>query len=121
MIQRIHIQQIRVRANHGCWPEEEVVGGDYIVDVSMNVDFRQSAANDDLSLTADYVQVKEIVYREMAVRAKLIETVGWRMVRAILHEIPCVQAVQLHLSKLNAPMGGEVQSVRVEIQASRND
>ncbi|MFM7814962.1 MAG: dihydroneopterin aldolase [Flavobacteriales bacterium] len=121
MIQRIHLHEIHVRANHGCWPEEEIIGGDYVVDVSMDVDFRNAGANDDLSQTADYVQVKEIVYREMAVRSKLIETVGWRMVHAILDEITCVQSVQLKLAKWNAPMGGQVNSVSIEIQASRND
>lgn len=120
-MQRIHLHQIQVRAHHGCWTEEAIIGGDYVVDVSLDVDFRNAAAADDLTHTADYVHVKEIVYREMAVRAKLIETVGWRMVHAILSEMPCVQSVQLQLAKCNAPMGGQVHSVSIEIQASRND
>jgi dihydroneopterin aldolase len=113
---KIHINQIRVRANHGCWEEEAIIGGDYIVDVSLGLDFSESAKEDDLSKTADYVVVKEIVYREMAVRSKLIETVAHRILNSIKTEIPLVDKAVVKLTKLNAPMGGQVESVSVEVE-----
>jgi dihydroneopterin aldolase len=113
---RININQIRVRANHGCWEEEAIIGGDYIVDVSLELDFSRAAQDDDLEQTADYVVVKEIVYREMAVRAKLIETVAHRILSAIRNELPVAQRAFVRVTKLNAPMGGQVESVSVEVE-----
>ena len=113
---KIHINQIRVRANHGCWEEEAIIGGDYIVDVSLDLDFREAALGDDLSKTADYVVVKEIVYREMAVRSKLIETVAHRIMQHLKQELPFTTQVFVRVTKLNAPMGGQVESVSVEVE-----
>ena len=58
---KINLNKIQVFAHHGCWPEEEIIGGEYFVDISIDLDFLQAAAADDLSKTADYVVVKEIV------------------------------------------------------------
>jgi dihydroneopterin aldolase len=113
---RININQIRVWANHGCWEEEAIIGGDYIVDVSLELDFAKAAQHDDLDQTADYVVVKEIVYREMAVRAKLIETVAHRILSSIKKELPIVEHAFVRVTKLNAPMGGQVESVSVEVE-----
>lgn len=113
---KINIHQIRIRANHGCWEEEEIIGGDYLVDVSLDVDFKRAAEQDDLSLTADYVAIKEIVYREMAVRSKLIETVAYRILDSVKKEVPLVKYARVKVAKLNAPMGGQVESVSVEVE-----
>lgn len=112
---KINLNKIQVFAHHGCWPEEEIIGGEYHVDVSIDLDFLQAAAADDLSKTADYVVVKEIVYREMAIRAKLIETVAYRIHAALLQTIPQATKIWVRLTKVNAPMGGQVESVSVEI------
>ncbi|MFN0033355.1 MAG: dihydroneopterin aldolase, partial [Flavobacteriales bacterium] len=65
----IKLNNIRIHANHGCWPEEEIIGGDYVVDVSLDLDFSEAAKTDDLSKTIDYVRVSEIAHEQMAIRA----------------------------------------------------
>lgn len=110
---KITVNTIQVYAYHGCWEEEAIIGGNYIVDVEMDVDFTQSAIDDDLSKTADYVVVKEVVYREMAIRAKLIENVAYRIHQALMKELTMCQSISVKVTKLNAPMGGQVESVSV--------
>jgi dihydroneopterin aldolase len=112
----IRVNRIHVRANHGCWEEEAIIGGDYIVDVAMEVDFRAAAAADDLTQTVDYCVAKEIVYREMAVRAKLIETVCYRIIDSIRAEVPRCEKAWVKITKINAPTGGHVESVSVEAE-----
>lgn len=111
---KISVNNIKVYAYHGCWEEEAIIGGDYIVDVEMDVDFTKSAIDDDLSKTADYVVVKEVVYREMAIRAKLIENVAYRIYHALKNALPVCDSITVRVTKLNAPMGGQVESVAVE-------
>ena len=60
----IQLNNIQVRAQHGCWKEEEIIGGDYRVDVWLEGNFEVSAETDDLEKTIDYVGVKELVYEE---------------------------------------------------------
>jgi 7,8-dihydroneopterin aldolase/epimerase/oxygenase len=110
---KISVNNIKVYAYHGCWEEEAIIGGEYIVDVEMDVDFTQSAIDDDLSKTADYVLVREVVYREMGIRAKLIETVAYRIHQALQKELSMCQSISVRVTKLNAPMGGQVESVSV--------
>lgn len=113
---RITINNMRMHAYHGCWEEEAIIGGDYIVDVALDLDFSAAALGDDLSKTADYVLVREIVYREMAMRAKLIETVAHRIKDTLKAALPMVDGVWVRITKVNAPMGGQVESVSVEVK-----
>jgi dihydroneopterin aldolase len=117
---RITINNMRMHAYHGCWEEEAIIGGDYTVDVALTLDFSSAAAGDDLSQTADYVLVREIVYHEMAIRAKLIETVVHRIKDKLLEALPMVDSVWVRITKVNAPMGGQVDSVSVDLDCARS-
>ena len=75
----IHIDGINLYGFHGCLEEEGRVGGEYIVNVAMVVDFNEAATTDDLNLTIDYCTVFNICKTEMAIRSKLIEHVAKRI------------------------------------------
>jgi dihydroneopterin aldolase len=113
---RIQLNNIQVFANHGCWKEEEIIGGEFRVDVWIDGPFEQSATNDDLHLTVDYVEVKEIVYSEMQNRAKLIETVLVSMHKTMKAKFPLATQIVIRVTKINAPMGGQVENVSVEME-----
>ena len=113
----IHVNGIQVYANHGCLDEEAKIGGRYTVDVKMTCDFSEAALNDDLSKTIDYCDVANIVYQEMAIRSKLIEQVGQRMLCRMLAELPFLQNIELKLTKHQPPIPGEVNSVSVVFKA----
>jgi dihydroneopterin aldolase len=112
---KISVNNIRVYAHHGCWKEEERIGGEYIVDVLLDVDFLDAAINDDLSKTVDYVRVSEIVQHEMAIRAKLIENVCHRIHSAMKKEFQSATKIFVRVTKISAPIPGQVESVSVEI------
>jgi dihydroneopterin aldolase len=103
----------QVYAFHGCLKEESLIGGNYVVDVVIHVDFTQAAAKDALSETVDYVVVGEIVAREMSVRSKLIETVLERIVLAVGKEYPQIAEIEVTVRKMNPPVGQPVHEVAV--------
>ena len=76
----IYVNEIEVYAHHGCLEEEAVIGGKYMIDAVFHVDVKRAAQYDDLDLTIDYVKVTEIVQKEMSIRAKLIESVGYKLI-----------------------------------------
>ena len=112
----IEVNGIKLYAFHGCLPEEERIGGNYIVDVMLNTDFSQAALSDDLSKTIDYVDVNRIVCEEMAVRSKLIEHVGQRIIDRFKKEIENIHAVRLKVTKICPPINGDVENVAIIIE-----
>lgn len=111
----IRLNRIQVHAHHGCWAEETVIGGEYEVDVAVEYDYMEAAKTDDLSKTVDYVEVKEMVYEEMRTPYKLIETVALKIIQRIRSRFPEAKNCFVRVTKINAPMGGQVQSVSVEL------
>jgi len=115
----IKVKNIRVYAYHGCLVEEGKIGSDYKVDVAVKANLSKSAKTDSLSDTIDYVHLNKIVKEEMAIRSKLLEEVAKRILDRILDEIPMAQKVDIAVSKLNPPIGGNVAMVTIEMSKKR--
>ena len=115
----IKISNIRVYAYHGCLVEEGKIGSDYRVDLEVKADLKKSAKTDHLSDTVDYVHLNRIVKEEMAVRTKLLETVASSILDRILSELELVNRAQVKVSKLNPPIGGNVEMVSVIMKRKR--
>ena len=116
----IKLQNIRTFSFHGCLPEEAKIGSDYRVDLEVKTDLRKSAQTDDLADTVDYVLLNRIVVEEMAIRSKLLEHVAQRIIERIFREIPSVSRILLAVSKLNPPIGGDVEAVTIIMEESRS-
>ena len=112
----IEVNGIKLYAHHGCLPEEEAIGGHYIVDVSISTDFSSAMHSDDLGATVDYVDVNRIVAREMAIRSKLIEHVGYRIHEALKKEVFGIHKAQVKITKLTPPINGDVDNVAIVIE-----
>lgn len=112
---KIIVEGINTYCYHGCLEEEAKIGANYIVDVTMETDFTDAAKSDDLSKTIDYVVVFNIVKTQMAIRSKLIETVGQRIVDELKKEFNTLKKVEVKISKLNPPMNGNVERVSIVI------
>ena len=116
----IKLQNIRTFSFHGCLVEESKIGSDYRVDLEIKTDLRKSSLTDDLDDTVDYVLLNKIVVEEMAIRSKLLEHVGHRIVTRVFGEIPSVSRIVLAVSKLNPPIGGDVEAVTIELEEYRS-
>lgn len=116
----IKLQNIRTFSYHGCLTEESKIGSDYRVDLEIKTDLRKSAQTDELADTVDYVLLNRIVVEEMAIRSKLLEHVAQRIIQRIFKEIPAVSRILLAVSKLNPPIGGDVEAVTIEMEEYRS-
>jgi len=115
----IRLKNIRIFTNHGCLIEEEKIGSDYLVNLTVKAQLNEAAATDNLKDTVDYVHLQHIVKNEMAVRSKLLEHVGQRIIDRIFLEISLVDEAEVTISKLNPPIGGDVEEVSVTMQSQR--
>jgi dihydroneopterin aldolase len=112
----IKLKNIRTFSYHGCLVEEGKIGSDYSVDLEIKTDLRKSMVTDDLADTVDYVHLNKIVTEEMAIRSNLLEHVAQRIIVRTFNELPEVSRILLSVSKLNPPIGGDVESVCVQIE-----
>jgi dihydroneopterin aldolase len=115
----IKVENIRIYAYHGCLLEEGKIGSDYRVDIKVKANLETSAKSDELADTVDYVHLNKIVKEEMAIRSKLLEHVADRILNRVLEEIPMVQTADVSVSKINPPIGGNVEKVTVRLQKKR--
>ena len=112
----IAVNGIKLYAFHGCLPEEERIGGHYLVDISLQTDFSEAAVTDELIKTIDYVDINKIVAEEMAIRSKLIEHVGQRIFIRIKKEVENVNKLRVKIIKISPPINGNVENVAIIIE-----
>ncbi len=116
---KIYLKNIRTFSYHGCLVEESKIGSDYRVDVTIKTDLSKSAQSDKLADTVDYVLLNQIVKNEMAIRSELLENVAQRIIDKIFAESPSVAKVQVEVSKINPPIGGDVEAVTIIMKQKR--
>ena len=116
---KIQVNNIKLYSYHGCLEEEAKIGSWYRVDVEVDGDLTKSSRTDDLSDTIDYVHLNHIVKEEMAVRSKLLEEVGQRILDRFFKEISMLEKARVSVAKINPPIGGNVAEVAVILDQSR--
>ena len=115
----ILLQNIKVYSYHGCLVEEKQIGSDYRVDLKIKADLSTSSLSDKLSDTVDYVHLNHIVKEEMAIRSKLLEHVAERIIDRVIEELELVEKVIIKVSKINPPIGGNVEMVTIKRSKKR--
>ncbi|CAM4014107.1 dihydroneopterin aldolase [Flavobacterium sinopsychrotolerans] len=116
----IKLKNIRTYSYHGCLIEEGKIGSDYTVNLEVKTDLRKSSISDNLKDTVDYVLLNSIVVEEMAIRSDLLEHVAHRILTRIFEEIPEISRIIVAVSKLNPPIGGDVEAVTIEMEEYRS-
>ena len=119
-IVEISVNRVKVYAYHGCHPQERVVGGDFYVSITAQVEVEASAWKDDqLEGTADYSRFVSITEREMSKPSNLLEHVAARIASSVLEECPSVMKVCVTIEKENPPLGVLCQGISVKIEQTR--
>jgi dihydroneopterin aldolase len=115
----IKVENIRIYAHHGCLAEETIIGSDYRVDLKVTANLQPSAQSDALEDTVDYVLLNAIVKEEMAKPSKLLETVAKRILTQIFIKDQRVTKATVKISKINPPIGGDVEMVTIKLTEGR--
>lgn len=115
----IKVENIRVFAHHGCLKEETAIGSDYRVDIEVKADLRTSAVTDELKDTVDYVFLNRVIREEMAKPSKLLETVAKRILDRVFKEDDLINKATVAVSKINPPIGGDVEMVTIKMTKRR--
>ena len=113
MTTKIVLKAMRFYAYHGVAEQERQVGNTFLVDLTLTAPLQRAVASDRLEDTINYAEVYETVREEMQIPSRLLEHVAGRILDALHHRFPTLQAAEIKLSKLNPPFGGDLLSASV--------
>jgi 7,8-dihydroneopterin aldolase/epimerase/oxygenase len=115
----IKLNNIRTFSFHGCLVEESKIGSNYTINLEIKTSLTKSAKSDNLNDTVDYVLLNQIVVDQMAIRSNLLEHVAKRIIDSAMDKIPALDYINVAVSKLNPPIGGDVAMVTIEMEEFR--
>ena len=72
----IALRDLRFHARHGVWEQENAVGNEFIVTVSVKIPYSEAIAADQLDATISYADLFSIVKEEMRRPRNLVEAVA---------------------------------------------
>ena len=105
---------MRFYAHHGCFVQERAIGTHFTVDLSFTTDTSRAEVSDNIADTVSYLDVYQVVKAQMQQPSNLLEHVARRVGEAVLREFPAVASITVKVSKMNPPLGGQMDSVSVE-------
>jgi dihydroneopterin aldolase len=117
---KILIENIKIYAYHGCLKEENIIGSDYLIDFEVDLDFSKASETDNLNYTVSYADINTVIHEEMSIVSCLLEHVAQRILDRVLKDFQQLEKVKIKLSKVNPPMGGDVEKVSVIMEECRN-
>ncbi len=116
----IQLEGMEFYSFHGHYPEEQIVGSRFVVDLTIETDMSRPSESDNLSDAVDYQRAYEIVRAEMEKKSYLLENIAGRIIKVLCAEIKGMESVTVKVSKLNPPVGGKTSSVSI-IMSHRSD
>ena len=116
---KILFEGLEFYAYHGLLEEEQKIGGRFVVDIEIDIDFSIALATDQIDGTIDYSLIYDVIKLEMEKKSKLIEHVAGRIVAMLFVTFKQIEFVKLKLTKIKPPITGSVHSVSVSIEKAR--
>ncbi len=115
----IDLEEMEFYAYHGCFQEEKVVGNRFLVNVSIRTPVQQPVDSDNIKDALNYVEIYELVRREMQQTSNLLEHVGGRILNSLYEHFPFIEWARIKISKMNPPMGGQMKKVSLTLERER--
>lgn len=115
----IEIEGMHFYAYHGHFDAEQVVGNEFLVDVTLEADCSMAAVSDNLDDALNYQAVYNVTRQEMQKKSRLLEHVANRILNALNEQFPQIISAVVRVSKLNPAMGGQIKKVSVSMSMKK--
>lgn len=114
---KITIKNLEIFANHGVFPEENVLGQKFVVSAVLYTDIREAGKSDDLTKSIHYGEVSHQIKSYVENHTfQLLERVAEGLARELLLSVPRLEGIKLEIKKPWAPVGLPLETVSVEIE-----
>ena len=116
---KIEIRNLEIFANHGVFPEENVLGQKFVVSATLYTDTRKAGLSDELTASIHYGEVSHMITKFAKEHTyKLLEALAENLCQMLLRELPLLKKITLRVEKPWAPVGLPLDTVAVEITRS---
>ena len=113
---KIEIKNLEIFANHGVFPEENVLGQKFVISATLYTDTRKAGLTDELTASIHYGEVSHMITKFTKEHTyKLLETLAENLCQMLLQELPLLKMITLRVEKPWAPVGLPLETVAVEI------
>ena len=102
-------------AHHGFYPEEQVLGNKFIVDIEVRYTPINNIKEDNINHIVDYEKIYDIAAANMKQTRKLIETAAQFIADEVKHKYPFADCVKVSIKKMAPPLNGKVEYSAIEI------
>ncbi len=112
----IHLEDMEFYAYHGHFEEEQIVGNQFLVNLTLKTNMEKPAVSDHLEDALNYQTAYKIIQEEMRKKSHLLENIASRILNALYREFPQLEHARIKVSKMNPPMGGKMNCVSVSME-----
>jgi len=112
----IEIEGMKFYAYHGHFKAEQIVGNWFEVNIRIETDCSRAAESDKLEDALNYQAVYESIKKTMQQKSALLENVAKHILDELCDKFPSIDKIRVKISKLNPPMGGEIEKVSVTLK-----
>lgn len=105
-LQTVALKDVKCFALHGYYPEEQLTGIYFMVDIT--VEFIPYGDTENLQHTVNYEILNTIILEEMARTQKMLETVIRNIINRTIATYPFILTAVVGIRKLNPPMPGQI-------------
>lgn len=121
-LDEIRIEDLEVFANHGVFPEENVLGQKFLVSAVLYTDTRRAGRTDDLTASIHYGEVCAFIDRYLREHTfKLLERAAESLAEELLLNTQNLRKVRIEIKKPWAPVGLPLKTVSVSIEREWHD
>ena len=111
---KLKIKGIKIYAFHGHFEEEKRLGGHFLVNLEIGFNSDKVVSTDKLEDTIDYVQVIDIVKKQMKKTKNMIESAADEILDE-LFKIDLIHSVNIELEKISPPVDADFDKISIEI------
>lgn len=98
----IHLHDVLFHSLHGVHEEEQLIGGEFLVNLSAGFNSPAQPIK-SLNSTINYVAVYDIVKERMNKPSHLLETIAMEISEKLLAQFSLIQQVDISIKKLHPP------------------
>ena len=121
-LDEIRIEDLEVFANHGVFPEENVLGQKFLVSAVLYTDTRRAGRTDDLTASIHYGEVCAFIDRYLREHTfKLLERAAESLAEELLLNTQNLRKIRIEIKKPWAPVGLPLKTVSVSIEREWHD
>ena len=112
---KIEIKNLEIFANHGVFPEENILGQKFVISATLYTDTRKAGLTDELTASIHYGEVSHMITDFLQKNTyKLLEALAENLCQMLLQELPLLKMITLRVEKPWAPVGLPLETVAVE-------